>query len=393
MKFIYTILVFFLCGSYVTSVAQQPLNQMNILSFTVKSKLPADISTWNTVPASMMLVAQKSPQVQISEVKLVLQILLDGKKICGNTSQSAVVSNAFAIRNFSANELLGLLTPCNKLATGTYSLCAQFFNVDNYPISRPFCKDFTVGEIQQTYNAPQNIAPVNEKKFDEFAIKTPITFRWLPVLPKPKDAVVYKLRIWQLMQGQTGTQAMKANEPIIQKEITNINQAIIANVFNNPCKPPYLCDYVWNVQALDKEGKPTGNKDGMSELYSFSVKQDEWEHIKLLMPENKKTFLLEDADILFKWTAFKPKPNNPLIYRLRIWQLMQGQKSLQAFRNNKPIITKYIENVEEVSLKNIISSKCIPPFSCNFIWTVQALGADGNPLDEGENNFNEFIIK
>jgi hypothetical protein len=82
---------------------------------------------------------------------------------------------------------------------------------------------------------------------------------------------MYKLRVWQLMQGQTGTQAMKTNDPIIEKEISNINQAIVANLITGPCKPPYLCDFVWNVQALDKDGKPIGRNMGTSELYSFKT--------------------------------------------------------------------------------------------------------------------------
>jgi hypothetical protein len=252
--------------------AQQPLNQINIVTFTVKNKLPADISSWDNNPTNMMLVAQKMPQVQLQGVKLVLQIKQGNSKICGNNIQAATVLDAFSVKNFSANELVGLLTPCQKLASNNYTICAQFFNIDNYPISKEVCKDFMVGDMMITYTAPQNTSPANEKKFTDKTIKAPITFRWIPVTPRPATAVTYILRVWQLMQGQTGMQAMKANDPIAEKQITNINFVIISNLNTPPCKPPYLCDFVWNVQALDKDEKPIGKSNGTSELFFFSIK-------------------------------------------------------------------------------------------------------------------------
>jgi hypothetical protein len=252
--------------------AQQPLNQINIASFTVKNKLPSDVSSWGNIPASILLVAQKLPTAQIQGLKLVIQIKQNGTKICGNVAQTAPLIDVFSIRNFSANELVSMLALCPKLNANMYSLCVQFYNIDNYPISREFCKEFMAGDFAITYNAPQNISPTNEKQFTETSIKAPLTFRWTPVLPKPKDPVMYKLRVWQLMQGQTGAQAMKTNEPIVEKEITNINQAIISNLITEPCKAPNLCMYVWNVQAMDKDGKAIGRNNGTSEMYTFKIK-------------------------------------------------------------------------------------------------------------------------
>jgi hypothetical protein len=398
MKYQSYILIFILTNCLFLSeyvFAQQPLNQINIISFTVKNKLPADVSTWGSLPASILLVAQKLPQAQIQGIKLVLQIRQAGAKVCGNNAQASVAMDVFTVRNFSANELSALLAQCPKLKPSNYSICAQFFNIDNYPISREFCKEFMVEDMVQSYSAPQNISPTNEKKFDDSFFKMPITFRWTPVLPKPKDPVMYKLRVWQLMQGQTAVQAMKANSAIVEKEISNINQAIVLNIITGPCKPPYLCDFVWNVQAIDKDGKSIGKNDGMSELFSFNIKQNEWEPIKMLLPENKKIFSIEAAinEITFRWTPFIPKPNNPVVYRLRVWQLMQGQNGLQAMKNNKPLVLKYIESIEEAQIKNLLNGPCKPPYLCHFIWDVQALGADGNPLDDGKNNFNAFTIK
>ncbi len=385
--------ILFLIFSVQLCYGQQPLNQINIVSFTVKNKLPIDISNWDNNPSNIMLVAQKLPQVQLQNLKLVVKLKLAGTKVCGNTPQTAVSIDAFSVRNFSAGELVAMFAQCPKLASNIYSLCVQFFNVDNYPISKEFCKDFLVGDLVEKFIVPQNIAPINEKKFDENNIRAPVIFRWTPVIPKPKDPVMYRLRVWQLMQGQTAVQAAKANEAIIDKEVKNNTQTTVTDIITGPCKPPYLCDFFWNVQALNKEGKPLGNKDGMSDFFSFTIKQKEWEHIKLVYPGNKKILIFDKSDILFKWTPFAPRPNNPVVYKLRVWQVLQGQSNSHAYKNNKPIITKYIESIEMAFIKSMITSKCLPALACNFIWTVQALGADGNPLDENYYNINEFSIK
>jgi hypothetical protein len=75
------------------------------------------------------------------------------------------------------------------------------------------------------------------------------------------------------MQGQNGTAAMRSNQPIITKDVDNITQAVVTGILTGPCKPPYLCDFIWSVQAMGKDGKPIGRNDGNSEPYSFKATQ------------------------------------------------------------------------------------------------------------------------
>jgi len=256
------------------SFAQQPLNQINILSFSVKNKMPAEISTWGTTPGGLILTAQRIPQSAIQGVKLVVQIKQGGTKIYGNPVDASPILDFNAVKTFTGSELSGYITNGNTLKPGNYSVCAQFFNLDRYPISKETCKEFVVEDVaqtQQNYSPPQNINPGNGKIFKSEDLKGPVTFRWTPVIPKPRDPITYRLKVWQLMQGQNGTAAIKANQPIVEKDVQNIIQATVANIYTSPCKPPYMCDFVWNVQALDKDGKPVGGKEGMSASFSFSV--------------------------------------------------------------------------------------------------------------------------
>ena len=297
----------------INGFAQQPLNQINILTFNVKNKLPADVNAWSNIPGSLIMIAQKMPQANIHGIKLSVQIKQNGAKLCGSTPQGAPQTDSFTVRNFSAGELTGNLSQCPKLKPGSYSVCVQFFNIDNYPISKEVCREFTVEDavqVQQSYSPPQNMSPANEKKFTEAEVKLPVTFRWTPVVPKPKEEVTYRLKVWQLMQGQTGAAAMRSNTPVVEKEVTNLTQTVIANFYNNACRPPYLCEYVWQVQAVNKDGKPIGSNDGTSEVFNFIVSNNtDGEVINapvtcatpvINFPENGKAFNKDTKNIEIK---------------------------------------------------------------------------------------------
>ena len=76
------------------------------------------------------------------------------------------------------------------------------------------------------------------------------------------------------MQGQNGIQAMKSNAPLVTKDVQNITQATVTNLLADPCKPPYMCEFIWQVQALSKDEKPIGRNNGNSEPYSFKILDD-----------------------------------------------------------------------------------------------------------------------
>lgn len=111
-----------------------------------------------------------------------------------------------------------------------------------------------------------------------------------PIVVKDVDNFsASRLKVWQLMQGQNGTQAMRSNKPIVTKDVDNITQAMRSN-------PPIVTKDVDNI-----------TQDAM------------------------------------RWTPLVPKPKEPVTYRLKVWQLMQGQSGVQAMRVSK--ITDPMGNV------------------------------------------------
>ena len=114
-------------------------------------------------------------------------------------------------------------------------------------------------------------SPKSGKEFTADEAKKSVTFRWTPLVPKPQN-VTYRLKVWQLMQGQNSTQAMRTNKPIVTKDVMDITQATVSGIYTGPCKPPYLCDFIWTVEAIAADGKPI-TENVTQEASSFSIEK------------------------------------------------------------------------------------------------------------------------
>ncbi len=277
MKYIFIFLI---------SVCSQWVSGQNLISpitINLPANPPANTAEWaTTLPPVMILAQTKLVNGQINgmvqESKILVTIKSGGNKVCGtHTPQSAPISGfTTANKNWTGANVLNLLGQDCTLKPGNYELCVQFYSFDRRILGEN-CKPFTIEDkkqVAENYSPPQNIYPDNEKQFKEAELKSAIIFRWTPLVPKPKEQVTYRLKVWQLMQGQNGINAMKANTPIVEKEVANITQAVVTNLYTGPCKPPYLCNYVWQVQAVNKDGKPMGSNEGKSELWSFKVQNN-----------------------------------------------------------------------------------------------------------------------
>ncbi len=374
------------------------IQQIKIVSFTVKNQFPAIVDSWISTPAALILTAQKQPGTQVREPMMVLQIRSGSAIICGNTMATAKRIDPFDVRVFNTADLLGLLGNCHELKAGTYTICVQFFNIDKVAISQEVCKDFRVEDTNVEYAPPTLITPDNGKKFTVQELQSVVMFRWTPLVPKPKEPVTYRLKVWQLMQGQNGTTAMRTNQPIVTKDVDNLTQTTVSGIYTGPCKPPYLCDFIWNIQALNRSGKPMGNNNGMSEPYTFGAIEEKSKGPDNLFPEDKKEFKSEEVkqSVTFRWTPVVPKPQEPVTYRLKVWQLMQGQNSTTAMRTNQPIVTKDVDNLTQVAVSGIYTGPCKPPYLCDFIWIVEAVtrnAAGTTPNVIGVSDPTAFTVK
>ena len=256
-----------------------PITGINI---TLPSAPDPNIANWVSGSSLLMIAASSKAQNgrvdgAVMESKMLVTIKKGGALACGSfTSKSAQQSNFNTPTKVwtGANAVSFIGKEC-VLVPGDYEICVQFFGYGTTgmaPLSEERCKPFTIqGKEDLTYQPPQPISPADGTKLSAADAKMPVNFRWTPVVPRPQQPVTYKLSVWQLMQGQTGTQAMKANQPILTKEVDNLTQLAVSNLITDPCKPPFLCDFVWNVQALTREGKSVGGNKGTSETLTFKI--------------------------------------------------------------------------------------------------------------------------
>jgi hypothetical protein len=105
------------------------------------------------------------------------------------------------------------------------------------------------------------------KSQTEFKLDTaqPVSFSWGPVATKTPGPVTYRLKVWQLMQGQNASQAMKTNQPVVTKDVDNMTEVTVSGIYTGPCRPPYLCDYVWSVDVVAKETVEVKNTEAVTE--------------------------------------------------------------------------------------------------------------------------------
>jgi len=197
------------------------------------------------------------------------------------------------------------------------------------------CKKSTgEGQTTPTPMQPTLLAPILDAIIPR---DSDVEFRWTPVIPKPSNPVTYRIKVWQLMEGQNGPQALKVNQPIITKDVDNLTQIVVNKLITSPCAPPNTCSFIWNVQALGREGKPIGGNNGTSESFSFTVPTPI--QTTLLAPVNGAVIATE-PDLQFTWKSTSTNSTIPITYKIKIVEIIGDQSPEIALRTNKPHFEK-----------------------------------------------------
>lgn len=211
--------------------------------------------------------------------KILVTIKKGGVKAYGDYTINSAPASDFntPTKIYRGDSAVSFLGKSFVLAPGDYEICVQFYSngaAGSTPISEEKTKAFSISSDVPVFQAPQAIAPGNGTLFSETELQKPIIFSWTSVVPKPPDPVNYRFTVWQLMQGQTGEQAMKVNQPLITKDVDNMTQVSINSIVGGPCLPPYMCDFIWNVQALNQEGIPIGENNGTGRANTFQIEYE-----------------------------------------------------------------------------------------------------------------------
>lgn len=260
-----------------------------ISNLIVNAQPPAQLSEWGNRREVLTLIVTGAGAAG-NQFKIKTEIkLLDGTVIAtADLARTPVfTANTTGSTVLTANDVLPLefmmftgkyktsLQKTGKLPADNYMICTQPVRpVDYGPMGEVQCKNFYLASTQ----LPILMKPYNEEVLDAKKAQTAITFRWTPVMPRPQSPATYRLQVFEVLPNQEPVQALRSNQPVLDKEILTATQFIWQPQLSFM---PYddeskkLPTFIWTIQTLDKDHNPItrtdGNGEGRSEPIIFFV--------------------------------------------------------------------------------------------------------------------------
>ena len=283
-KLIASIITIFIVA---TSMAQIKLNLI------VAAQPPAQLSEWSNRREVLTVIVSAQGVPAGFQYKIKTEIkTLDGTVIGSADLARTPIFNASSNGTtiLVANDVMPLefmvftgkyktsLERTGKLPADNYTICAQPVRPTDYgPMGEVQCKNFYLATTQ----LPILMKPYNEEILDAKKAQTAITFRWTPIVPKPVLTVTYHIQVFEVLPTQSPVQALRSNQPVLDKEILSATQYIWQPQLSFM---PYdgetkkLPTFIWTIQSLDKDHNPVtqtdGNGEGRSEPILFFVNPD-----------------------------------------------------------------------------------------------------------------------
>jgi hypothetical protein len=263
-------------------IAQSTSAQISI-ALTLNPRPVANITQWSARRDVLTLIATAPAQAGTRSVKINTTIkTTDGTIVATTDLQRAPFRQITAGTNniFYAADVINLeslvfkgsyqnkLNSTGKLPAGSYQVIVELDSASlPVPLSNTQTRIFFLASTQ----LPILVSPAGESVLDKNTAQSVITFRWTPVVPRPQEAVRYQLKVFEIGKDQSPIQAMRSNQPLLDKEMLNATQ------FN--WKPQLAfadsSRFVWTIQSLDFKQQPiTGdlpNGEGLSEVLTFSI--------------------------------------------------------------------------------------------------------------------------
>ncbi len=209
--------------------------------------------------------------------------------------------------------------------------------------------------------------------------------------PNKKDIAV-KIKT-ELFDGKgalvANTDVSKMHVLIVPPGVSNYNpedivptNAIIykGNLEKSAIKTGRIPDdnYKLCVTLIDpKNGKPIGTSGTVCKMFTITAYQAP----TLINPTNKE--VIKGAaikGIVFRWSPVIPSPKAIVTYRLQVWEVLQGQNSMTAMRNNQHIIEKDLNGILQTQWPIDFP---LPDTGITYIWTITPLDDLGRPLVDG----------
>lgn len=278
-----------LCFLFATTLLKAQIN----VNLSLSGRPPATLTEWGNRKDVLTLIIGPA-QSQSADVKIKTTIkTLDGTVIGATNLNTAKIftPQPGATLILNALDVLPLvnvvftgkyqsaLTKTGKLPANNYMLCVQLVRATDFaPASAEVCKTFYVA----AYQLPILTQPSNEQELNTKLAQTAITFRWTPIAPASPTPVTYRLRVFEVLENQHDVQALRSNQPLLDKNIIGTTQFIwqpqlsmmpYTGEENKPTDSLHKNKvpgkkFIWTIQTLDNQGQPLNPTDGNGESLS-----------------------------------------------------------------------------------------------------------------------------
>lgn len=282
-----------------------------------------------------------------------------------NNTQLFSLSDA----SFSDNEYKRILRLTGRLLEGYYTACLTIENGDGIILVSDVCANFTI-----LYPEPPHLIFPQDEDSILAATEYP-TFQWTPVITPPAYQITYSLKICEVFEGQTPSQALNANYPHYTNNQLTIN-TLTYPIEALPFEPGKK--YVWQIQALDQYGFPPAQNQGKSEIFTF-VKKKAGIIFPILILNNPllqspiNNSIVSSNKPQFNW-SYSPQQGENIKYGIKICKMNSGQTPAQAINNN-PIFASMIGGEY-----NSFTPQLYINFSENrsYVWRIEVLDKINN---------------
>ncbi len=356
------------------------------------------IANWSKTGSMFSISAQTALvngriEERVRDSRLLVTVRKSGSRACGSYTASSAPSANFSTptKIWTGNNALSLIGQDCTLPPGDYELVVQFFGngpAGSMALSEERIKNFTIrGTETESFPAPVLIFPADGTAMTEADLLKPVTFRWFQA-PKPAGTITYRLRVWQLAEGQTPAQSIRNTEPIITKDVSDVTEAVVVQLR----QPPPNRNLVWNVQALNRDGKPIGQSNGTSEAFTIHVNpvNDPPSILTLITPGNKAVLSSKEYP-RFSWTHTRQQPGPISTYKIKIVEIIADQSPEQAMRGNKPHFEK--DSLKERFFHYPRTGKTLETGK-RYAWNISASRDPAyGEVKITESEINEFIVR
>lgn len=270
----------------IIGIIHQTVSAQYSLNLSISYPAPTYLYDWNSNRAGLMTVVLSLPSQTSISVKFRTQLQnSNGSIIATSNNATAAIysinrgSNVFSLEKalqfenlqFTDGTVIKSIQTSGKLTAGSYQICISMLNSENDAelTKAPVCRPFT----QANYQLPYLLTPNNKTWLDANLAQTVISFRWSSVVPQMMEQVIYRLQVFEVMDGQEPMQALRSNQPILNTDIRNTTQYFWRPQLSLKDSIGHI--FIWTVQTLDTEGLPVTsideNNQGRSEPRVFGV--------------------------------------------------------------------------------------------------------------------------